>query len=64
MPATNPTVMPHGAVLAVDGWPDAMPVPPFGPRMVYTGYGIVGRMSGRTGPERPGRESLTGAQWG
>ncbi len=32
----------HGTVLAVDHWPDDVPVPSFGPRMVCTGCGVVG----------------------
>jgi hypothetical protein len=28
----------HGALLAVDRWPDDMPAPSSGPRMVSTGY--------------------------
>jgi hypothetical protein len=32
----------HEAVLDVDGYGDAVPVPAFGPRMVWTHCGIVG----------------------
>jgi hypothetical protein len=32
----------HQAVLNVDGYSDAVPVPAFGPRMVCTCCGIVG----------------------
>jgi hypothetical protein len=32
----------HGAVLAVDRWPDDVPVPAFGPRMICTNCGIIG----------------------
>jgi hypothetical protein len=50
----------HGAVLAVDRWPDATPVASFGPRMVCTGCGIVGADVRPNWTERPERESLTG----
>jgi hypothetical protein len=53
----------HGAVLAVDRWPDDAPVPSFGPRMVCT-CGIVGADARPNWTERPARPSLTGAQWG
>jgi hypothetical protein len=32
----------HDAVLHADRWPDDMPVPSFGPRMMCTGCGIMG----------------------
>jgi hypothetical protein len=32
----------HAAVLSADGWPDDVPVPTFGPRMVCTRCGIIG----------------------
>jgi hypothetical protein len=32
----------HRAVLSADPWPDHVPVPSFGPRMVCTSCGIVG----------------------
>jgi hypothetical protein len=53
----------RGAVLAVDRWPDATPVPSFGPRMVCTGCGIVGAEVRPNWMERPERPTLTGAQW-
>jgi hypothetical protein len=44
-------------------WPDNMPVPTFGPRMVCTRCGIIGANAGPNWQEQPPRESLTGAQW-
>jgi hypothetical protein len=32
----------HQAVLSADHWPDHLPVPTFGPRMVCTHCGIIG----------------------
>jgi hypothetical protein len=53
----------HGAVLAVDRWPDGVPVPSFGPRMVCTGCGIVGAAARPNWRERQERPTLTGTQW-
>ena len=32
----------HRAIMSADAWPNDVPVPTFGPRMVCTRYGIVG----------------------
>jgi hypothetical protein len=53
----------HEAVLS-DRWPDHMLVPCLGPRMVCTRCGIIGADARPNWNERPGRESLTGVQWG
>jgi hypothetical protein len=53
----------HGAVLIADRWPNYLPLPSFGPRMVCTGCGIVGADVRPNWQEREGRESLTGQQW-
>ena len=53
----------HGALMNVDGFDDATPVPAFGPRMVCTACGIVGADLRPNWKERSGRETLTGVQW-
>jgi hypothetical protein len=52
----------HEAVLSADHWPDHVPVPTFGPRMVCTRCGIIGANARPNWREQPARESLTGAQ--
>jgi hypothetical protein len=37
----------HEAVVSADPWPDRMPVPAFGPRMVCTRWGIIGAAEAR-----------------
>jgi hypothetical protein len=54
----------HDAVLSVDAWPDSVPVPFFGPRMVCTGCGIVSADARPNWKDRAERASLTGTQWG
>jgi hypothetical protein len=41
----------HRAILSAERWPDSVPVPSFGPRMVCNWR------------DQPARESLTGVQW-
>jgi hypothetical protein len=53
----------HRAILSADPWPDHVPVPSFGPRMVCTQCGIVGADARPNWQEQPPRENLTGAQW-
>jgi hypothetical protein len=53
----------HEALMNVDAFDDAVPVPAFGPRMVCTARGIVGTDVRPNWQERSGPESLTGTQW-
>jgi hypothetical protein len=53
----------HEAVLNVDSYGDAMPVPAFGPRMACSHCGIIGAFVRPNWQERPTSESLTGRQW-
>jgi hypothetical protein len=53
----------HGAVLAVDRWPDDVSVPASHPRMVCTGCGIVGADARPNWTDRQERPSLTGEHW-
>ena len=52
----------HRAILSADPWPDHVPAPSFGPRMVCTRCGIIGADARPNWQEQPQRESLTGAQ--
>jgi hypothetical protein len=53
----------HRAIMSADPWPDHVPVPTFGRRMVCTRCGIVGADVRPNWREQPARESLTGVQW-
>jgi hypothetical protein len=54
----------HLAVLSADRWPDDLPVPWFKPRMVCTGWGIIGEADVRANwKERSEWPTLTGEQW-
>ena len=53
----------HRAILSADPWPDHVPVPSFGPRMVCTRCGIIGADARPNWQEQPARETLTGVQW-
>ena len=52
----------HRAVVDAAAWPDDVPVPTFGPRMVCTRCGNVGADARPNWREQPKRVSLTGAQ--
>jgi hypothetical protein len=53
----------HRAVLGVDQFPDHVPVPSFGPRMVCTNCGTIGADARPNWAERAERPTLTGNQW-
>jgi hypothetical protein len=53
----------HEAVLDVEAWPDHVPVPAFGPRMVCAHCGVIGADARPNWKEQAPRQSLTGAQW-
>jgi hypothetical protein len=53
----------HQAVLSADHWPDDVPMPTFGPRMVCTRCGIIGADARPNWKEQPPRETLKGIQW-
>jgi hypothetical protein len=50
----------HRAILSADPWPDHVPVPTFGPRMVCTRCGIIGADARPNWHERPARLSGAG----
>jgi hypothetical protein len=54
----------HEAVLNVDRYGDAVPVPAFGPRMACSAWRIIGAHARPNSRERPTTESLTGAVGG
>jgi hypothetical protein len=51
----------HRAILSADPWPDHVPVPSFGPRMVCTRCGIIGAESDR-GPMAVSRDQRRALQ--
>ena len=54
----------HRAILSADPWPDHVPVPSFGPRMVCTRCGIIGADARPNWREQPARLSGAGtAPW-
>ena len=53
----------HEALMNVDAFDDATPVPAFGPRMVCTSCGIIGAFARPNWQERAEQESLTGVHW-
>ena len=54
----------HDAVVNVDCFGDAVPVPAFGPRLVCTRCGIIGAYARPNWQERQTQESLTGRNGG
>jgi len=54
----------HRAILTADPWPDYVPVPTFGPRMVCTRCGIIGADARPNWREQPARLSGAGAARG
>jgi hypothetical protein len=53
----------HPAILSAEQWPDSVPVPTFGPRMVCMRCWIIGADARPNWKEQPPRETLTGVQW-
>jgi hypothetical protein len=53
----------HRTILSADPWPDFVPVPSFGPRMLCTRCGIIRADARPNWQEQPARETLTGVQW-
>jgi hypothetical protein len=53
----------HEATFNVEAWPDHVPVPTFGPRMVCSRCGIIGADARPNWKEQAQRSSLTGSQW-
>jgi hypothetical protein len=54
----------HRAILSADPWPDHVPAPSFGPRMVCTRCGIIGADARPNWREQPARLSGAGtAPW-
>jgi hypothetical protein len=54
----------HRTFMSADPWPDHMPVPSFGPRMVCTRCGIIGADARPNWREQPARLSGAGtAPW-
>jgi hypothetical protein len=53
----------HDAVVNVDAFDDAVPVPAFGPQMLCTVCGIIGAFARPNWQRRPPQESLTGRLW-
>jgi hypothetical protein len=53
----------HDAVVNVDRYCDAVPVPAFSPRMICTRCGIIGAHARPNWQERSVQGSLTGRQW-
>jgi hypothetical protein len=52
----------HRAILSADPWPDDVPVPAFGPRMVCTRFGIIGADARPNWKEQAPPPSLTGTK--
>jgi hypothetical protein len=50
----------HRAILSADTWPDHVPVPAFGPRMMCTRCGIIGADARPNWREQPARLSGAG----
>jgi hypothetical protein len=61
--AVSCTICHHEGRLDVEAWPDHVPVPTFGPRMVCTRCGIVGADARPNWKEQVTRPGLAGAQW-